>query len=72
MSKRIRTNDLNRIKLRVVSIAKFTDPNLENKTNRGWHSMETAEHLMPMRLLKKFKDNPEEYVRLMLTGSCVH
>ena len=62
ISKRTRTNDLNRLKGRVVSIAKFQDPNLQNKANRGWHSLETAEHLIPIRLLKKFKDDPKECV----------
>ena len=66
MAKRTRTNNLGRIKTRAFQLAKFPDPKLADKTNRGYHSVHTAQLITPTRLLVKFNVNPQEYVTLPL------
>ncbi|KAI0750112.1 hypothetical protein C8Q80DRAFT_1135348 [Daedaleopsis nitida] len=65
VSKKTRTDDLNRIKLHVYDVAEFQEPRLKNKCNRGWNSLESAQELVPLRLRAQYLANPKEFCRTL-------
>ncbi|KAI0643890.1 hypothetical protein C8Q79DRAFT_1012428 [Trametes meyenii] len=58
-----RGSDITRIKASAFKIAKFTDPALQRKANRGFKHTETGRLLCPVKLLVDFDNDPEGFCR---------